>query len=166
MCDLEFPPEIHDKLNFYPLAPVSGCVPEEWISGYAKKMHETAGTQHDPKSRLLLQTLTPRKQYVVYYKNLKFYLKKGMKLTKVYKVLTFSEAPIMKSYIDKNTAQRNMAGSVAEKNQWKNANNSVYGKTFENQLNYSILKFVSGVQGYNKAVRDPGFDGMHTSMIT
>ena len=159
MCDLEFPPEIHDKLNFYPLAPVSGCVPEEWISGYAKKMHETAGTQHDPKSRLLLQTLTPRKQYVVYYKNLKFYLKKGMKLTKVYKVLTFSEAPIMKSYIDKNTAQRNMAGSVAEKNQWKNANNSVYGKTFENQLNYSILKFVSGVQGYNKAVRDPGFDG-------
>ena len=159
MCDLEFPPETHDRLNWYPLAPVSGYVPEEWISGYSRYMHELAGTQHDSKSRLLLQTLTKREKYVTYYKNLLFYLKHGMVITRVHKILKFSEAPIMRSYIDLNTQHRNMATSVAEKNQWKNANNSAYGKTFENQLNYSILKFVSGENDYNKVLRNPGFNG-------
>ena len=159
MCDLEFPPETHDRLNWYPLAPVSGYVPESWISGYQRYMHELAGTHHDSKSRLLLQTLTKREKYVVYYKNLSFYLKHGMVITHVHKILKFSEAPLMRSYIDLNTQQRNQARSVAEKNQWKNANNSAYGKTFENQLNYSILKFVSGLQEYNKALKNPGFDG-------
>ena len=159
MCDLEFPKETHDVLNWYPLAPMTGCVPEEWISNFSRMMHEVAGTKHDTKSRLLLQTLTKREKYVVYYKNLQFYLKHGMKITKIYKILKFSEAPIMRSYIDLNTQQRNQAESTAEKNQWKNANNSAYGKTFENQLNYSILKFVSGEDQFNKAVRDPGFDG-------
>ena len=106
-------------------------------------MHEVAGTKHDTKSRLLLQTLTKRKKYVVYYMNLQFYLKHGMKIMRVHKVLKFSEASIMRSYIDLNTQQRNQAESTAEKNQWKNANNSVWGKTFENQLNHSILKFIS-----------------------
>lgn len=159
MCDLEFPPEIHDKMNWYPLAPVSGTVPEEWISTLSRQMHDIALTKHDPKSRLLLQTLTKRTEYVVYYKNLLFYLKHGMKLTRVYKILIFREFPLMKSYIDTNTRMRNQASSTAEKNQWKNANNSAYGKTFENQLNYSTLKFISGEKAYNNALKDPGFDG-------
>lgn len=159
MCDLEFPPDTHDKFNWYPLAPVSGYVPEEWISEFSRIMHQCAETKHDSKSRLLLQTLTKREKYVVYYKNLKFYLKHGMVVTKIYKILTFREAPLMKSYIALNTLMRNRAESTAEKNQWKNANNSAYGKTFENQLNYSILKFVSGEDEFNKALKDPGFDG-------
>lgn len=159
MCDLEFPWYIHDKLNFYPLAPESGYVPEEWISNYSRMLHELAGSKHDSKSRLLLQSLTKRVKYVTYYKNLRFYLRMGMKLTHIYKILEFKEAPLMRSYIDLNTQMRNKAESVAEKNQWKNANNSAYGKTFENQLNYSILKFISGEEAFNKAVKDPGFDG-------
>lgn len=159
MCDLMFPPEIHDKYNWYPLAPESGYVPEEWISGYSRQMHELAGTTHDSKSRLLLQTLLPRKKYVTYYKNLLFYVNHGMKITHIHKIIKFSEASLMKSYIDLNTQMRNKATSVAEKNQWKNANNSAYGKTYENILNRSIIKFISGVQEYNKALRNPGFNG-------
>ena len=141
--DLEFPRETHDILNWYLLAPVTGHVPEEWISNFSRMMHEVAGTKHDTKSRLLLQTLTKHEKYVVCYMNLQFYLKHGMKIMRVHKVLKFSEASIMRSYIDLNTQQRNQAESTAEKNQWKNENNSVWGKTFENQLNHSILKFIS-----------------------
>lgn len=159
MCDLEFLPEIHDKLNWYPLAPVSGTVLEEWISTLSRQMHEVALTKHNSKSCLLLQTLTKHTKYVVYYKNLLLYLRHGMRITRVYKVLVFKEYLLMKSYINTNTCMRNQAMSVAEKNQWKNANNSAYGKTFENQLNYSILKFISGKKAYNDVIKDPGFDG-------
>lgn len=158
MCDLEFPANVHDKMNWYPLAPESACVPEEWISNTARDMHAIAETKHDSKSKRLLQTLVKHEKYVTYYKNLIFYLKHGLVITHIHKIMTFSEFPLMKSYIDLNTQMRNKATFTAEKNQWKNANNSAYGKTFENKMGYSNIEFVSQ-ENYNKTVRDPGFDG-------
>lgn len=159
MCDIHAPPEIHDKTAYYPLAPESGNITEEFLSEYQKEMHRNAGSKHDPKSPLLLQTLLPKKRYVTYYKNLLFYLKKGMKITKIYKVMEFDEAKVMEPSIAINQAEREKANNDADKNSWKTLNNSSFGKTLENQQNYTEEKFVNNGEDFNKVVRDPGFDG-------
>ena len=51
----------------------------------------------------------PKKNYKVYYKNLEYYLKLGIKVTKVHKILTFDEKPFLKEYIDLNTNLRKYA---------------------------------------------------------
>ena len=68
----------------------------------------------------------------------------GMKLVYVYGGIHFSEAPIMRSYIELNTKLRNQpGGSDFEKELYKLMNNSIYGKTLENPMKYSLLHFVS-----------------------
>ena len=89
-CDLYAPPSIHDKTAYYPLAPVTGTVDEKLLSAFQKEMHKKAGSTHDGRSRLLLQDLLPKKSYGTYYKNLLFYLKKGMKMKKIHRILQFT----------------------------------------------------------------------------
>ena len=159
MCDIYAPPEIHDKTAYYPLAPESGTVKEEQLSGYQREMHEHAGSKHDGKSPLLLQTLLPKRRYTVYYKNLLFYLKKGMRMRRAHKVMEFDEAKLMKPHIETNQNERVKANNDADKNAWKTLNNTSFGKTMEDQGNYSELRFISTTKEFNNAVRDPGFNG-------
>ena len=51
----------------------------------------------------LIPNLLPRKNYVVHYRNLKYYLSKGWILIKVHKILEFKQSACMKSYIDFDT---------------------------------------------------------------
>lgn len=157
--DLGYPSVLHGMHNYYPLAPIKRAVKEEELSEYSKWLNMLVGRKHDSKVEMLLQTLEDRDHYYVYYKNLRFYLKHGMILKKIHRILEFNEAPIMRSYIEKNTEMRNKSTNTADRNLWKIANNSAYGKTFENQLNYSILKFIHTTRAYNTTVAKPGFDG-------
>ena len=68
-------------------------------------------------------------------------LQLGMILTRVHRVLEFKQYPILKSYIDFNTAQRAKATNDFEKDLYKLANNAIYGKTNENVENHISVKF-------------------------
>lgn len=157
--DLDYPMELHNRHNYYPLAPVKRSVSEDEISEYSKLLNEYSSSKHDSVNAMLLQTLEPRRNYITYYKNLIFYLKHGLVLKKVHKIIEFDEYPIMRSYIELNTMHRNQSKTAAEKITWKTLNNAAYGKTFENQLNYSALKFISTDTSYERTVAKPGFDG-------
>ena len=56
-----------------------------------------------------------KKKYVVHYRNLSLYIKLGMKVTKVHRILEFKENPWMESYIRFNTEMRKKAKSACEK---------------------------------------------------
>ena len=43
---------------------------------------------------------------MIYYKNLEYYMKLGVKIIKIHKILTFDEKPFSKDYIDLNTNLR------------------------------------------------------------
>ena len=51
----------------------------------------------------LCLTLMNKKNYICHYRNLKFYLEKGMKLKKVHRVLQFNQSPWIRDYIQLNT---------------------------------------------------------------
>ena len=83
----------------------------------------------------LIPNLLPKKNYVVHYRNLKYYLSKGWILTKVHKILEFKQSAWMKSYIDFDTERRKEAINEVDKNLFKLLNNAVYEEKNENKDN-------------------------------
>ena len=129
--DLEYPDELHNLHNNYPLAPEKVKVERDMLSTYCKeiadKFNMSSGLVHK-----LIPTLGNKEKYVLHYRNLQLYLNLGMKLKKVHRVLEFNQSPWLKEYIDFNTSKRTVAKNSFEKDFFKLMNNSVYGKTMEN----------------------------------
>ena len=139
--DLEYPQELHEEHNSYPLAPEKKVVEKEWMSDYQKRLMEELDLK-PPDCKKLLLTLQDKKNYVVHYRNLQFYLKQGMKLKSVHRVLEFEQECWMEPYIRMNTEFRKNAKSDFEKNFYKLMNNSVFGKIMENLRNRVDIKIV------------------------
>ena len=132
--DLEYPQELHDKHNSYPLAPETTQVPEDWYSPHQKELAIELGLSKDKTEKLLL-ALKDKEKYVIHYRNLQLYLSLGMRLKKVHSVLAFDQEDWMEPYIRLNTELRKKATSDFKKNFFKLMNNLVSGKTMENLRN-------------------------------
>ena len=104
--DIEIPKELHDKFKDYPLAPEIKNIPEDMLSEYQKYLNDKLKDKYNSKDKKLILDLLPKKNYKVYYKNLEYYLKLGLKVTKIHRILTFDEKPFLKEYIDLNTELR------------------------------------------------------------
>ena len=139
--DLEYPKELHEEHNSFPLAPEKRQVKNEWMSEYQNSLIKDLDLK-PPKCNKLLLTLQDKNNYVVHYRNLQFYLKQGMKLKRVHKVLEFEQECWMEPYIRMNTEFRKNAKSNFEKNFYKLMNNSVFGKTMENLRNRVDIRIV------------------------
>ena len=128
--DLEYPKELHDLHNDYPLGPEKVKVTEDMLSDYCKKIAEKYGISVGLVSKLI-PTLGNKEKYVLHYRNLKLYMNLGLKVTKVHRVLKYDQPPWLKQYIDFNTEKRKNAKNAFEKDFFKLLNNSVFGKTME-----------------------------------
>ena len=129
--DLEYPKELYDYHNDYPLAPEKVKVNKDMLSNYCK----TIADKYNISTWLvhkLIPTLNNKEKYVLHYRNLQLYLDLGLKITKVHRALEFNQSPWLKQYIDFNTQKRTKAKNGFEKDFFKLMNNSVYGKTMEN----------------------------------
>ena len=84
--DLEYPKEIHDLHNDYPLA-----LERLKIGGIEK----------------LIPNLCDKKNYVVHHKTFKQYESLGHKITKIHRGIKFEESAWLKPYIDFNTKTEN-----------------------------------------------------------
>jgi hypothetical protein len=77
---------------------------------------------------------------VVLDRYLEYGIKMGYKVTKIHSAIRFTQAPFMKSYIEKNTMHRREALKNKEASKvafFKMANNAVFGKNIENQGLYN-----------------------------
>ena len=129
--DIHCPDELHDEQNYCPMAPEKIKVTKEMLSPSQIEMIK----QHKLKvgtTKKLVPNLFSKKNYIGHYRNLKYYLANGWKLTKVHRILGFKQLPWMKPYTDFNTEKRMRATNEADKNLFKLMINSVYGKTMEN----------------------------------
>ena len=134
--DLEYPKELHDLHNDYPLAP-------ERIN--CNKVEK------------LIPNLRNKEKYVIHYKNLKQYLKLGLKLKRIHRGIKFVESEWLKPYIDMNTKLRIKANNNFEKDFFKLMNNSVFGKTMENIRNRVNIKLVNDRYKAKKLAAKPNF---------
>ena len=135
--DLDYPNELHELHNDYPLASEKMELKNHMLSDYCKQFNIKV-----ERVTKLVPNLHSKKNYVLHYKNLKQYIELGLKVTKVHRVLEFNQEDWLKKYIDFNTEKRKVAKSDFEKDFFKLMNNSVYGKTIENlrkRVNVSLI---------------------------
>ena len=138
--DLEYPRELHDAHNAYPLAPERMVVQEEWMSEY---QHGLIGIGVAPTEvEKLVPNLRDKDRYVLHYRNLQLYLSLGMCLKKIHRALKFEQSPWMEPYIRMNTELWKKAASGFEKDLYKLMNDSVFGKTMENLRKWVDVKLV------------------------
>ena len=123
--DLDYPEELHDKHNNYPCAPEKITVE---FSELSEQQQAYAKDSNIKPSEKLHLTLRNKKNYILHYRNLQQYLKLGLILKKIHKILQFDQSPWLKGYIDYNTDLRKKAQSAFEKAMLKLMNNAFYGK--------------------------------------
>ena len=76
--DLEYPDELHELHNDYPLAPEKLVVTNDMLSKYCKRIaSEYVIEVGDVKK--LIPNLSNKTKYVLHYKNLHFYISLGMR---------------------------------------------------------------------------------------
>ena len=84
--DLQYPIELHDKHDDYPLAPH----PLE-IDGTVYSPTQSSVYPESPPQTKLTPNLMDKSNYVVHYRNLKLYVQLGLVIKKVHRVLTFKQ---------------------------------------------------------------------------
>ena len=147
--DLEYPQELHDIHNDYPVAPEKVKVSNNMLSTYCKKISEKYNISIGLVSKLI-PTLRDKKEYVLHYSNLQLYLDLGLKIEKVHRVLKLDQSPWLKQYIDFNTEKRKHAKNSFKKDFFKLMNNSVFGKTMENLRKWVDIRLVTNEKKLDK----------------
>ena len=89
--DLEYPDELHELHNDYPLAPEKLAVSSDMLSKYCKKIADEYEIKVGDVKKLI-SNLGNKTNYVVHYKNRQLHLSLGMKLTKSHRVLKFKQS--------------------------------------------------------------------------
>ena len=154
--DLEYPKELHNLHNDYPLATERVCVNKEMLSDYCKKIAVKYNISTGLVSKLV-PTLKNKEKYVLHYRNLQLYINLGLKVTKVHQVLEFNQSPWLKRYIDFNTEKRKNVKNAFEKDFFKLMNNSVFGKTMENLRKRVDVRLVTDEKKLTKLASKPTY---------
>ena len=154
--DLEYPQDLHDTHNDYPVAPGKVKVSNNMLSAYCKKIAEKYNISIGLVSKLI-PALRDKKEYVLHYRNLQLYLDLSLKIKKVHRVPKFDQFPWLKQYIDFNTEKRKHAKNSFEKDFFKLMNNSVFGKTMENLLKRVDVRLVTNEKKLDKLISKPTF---------
>ena len=111
--DLEYPTEHHDKFKEFIPCPESLTPKMEWFSEYQKEVGEKNKVIKKDKYKgcdKLVPHLMKHEKYVLHYRNLKFIMGLGVKITKVHRVLAFKQSawlkPILISILRRGRKQR------------------------------------------------------------
>ena len=154
--DLEYPKELHELHNDYPLAPEKLAVTNDMLSKYCQGIAE----EYDIKVgdvKKLTQNLGNKTKYLLHYRNLQLYLLLGMKLTKTHRALQFKQSDWMKKYIELNTKKRMGATNDFEKDFFKLMINSIYGKTMENLRKRISVRSLNNKKNFLKFTSKPTY---------
>ena len=154
--DLEYPNELHELHNDYPLAPEKLPVSNDKLSTYCKNIADEYDIKVGDVTKLI-PNLGNKTKYVLHYRNLELYLSLGMKLTKIHRALQFKQSEWMKRYIDFNTKKRKNAANDFEKDFFKLMINFVYGKTMENLRKRINVRLVNNEKDFLKYTSRPTY---------
>ncbi|PKB97274.1 hypothetical protein RhiirA5_433436 [Rhizophagus irregularis] len=160
-----FPLKTHDYLSDLPPAVENVAVEKDWLCPYNAKLVEQLDGGRFSATEKLVPHLGPRKNYVIHYQELQYYVKLGMVVDEVSEILFFDQTNWLEPYISFNTEKRNEAKKVGNtflSDFFKLMNVSVYGKTMENVRKYQDVKIMKNnnerdEKAFLKKIRKPSF---------
>ena len=109
--DLEYPSELHDWHNDYPLAPEKFEISQNMLSKYCSDIADEYGIKIGGVNKLV-PNLGNKSKYVVHYRNLQLYLLFGMK---VHRILKFRQSDWLKNTLILIQAKEKMQLIVLKK---------------------------------------------------
>ena len=100
--DLEYPKELLELHNDYPLAPDKIEIKRDMLSDYQLKIADLYNIPIGNVKKLV-PNFFDKEKYVLHFENLQLYLRLGLKLKNIHRVLEFSQSQWLKPYIEFNT---------------------------------------------------------------
>ena len=136
--DLKYPENIKEKTKHFPFALVNIKIIPDDISDYMKTIIPDTYTQN----KKLICDCSDKKNFLVHYRMLKFYVRHGMIVEKIHNVISSEQSGWLEKFISFKTQKRNKAKNDFEKEFYKLLNNAFYGKTMENVQNRLKIDFI------------------------
>ena len=155
---LTYPEEIWEKTKSFPLCPENKNITYDMLSPYQKKVLKEVYNKTTYSEKKLTSTFFDREKVVLHALNLQLYLKLGLKIKEIFRVIKFDQKPFMKSWVDFCTEKRSQSTNDFTKNFWKLLVNSVYGKTIESLNNRKQVKIVNNPTEFTKLISRPNYD--------
>lgn len=159
--DLDYPREIHDWHNDYPLAVERKAVQESQLSNYNRNFLEKTGKKF-LSSMKLCPDLTNKRKYTMSLKNLQLCISQGLKLVKVHRVLAADQSAFLKPYIDFNSRMRLESKTKFSSDLFKLCNNAIYGKCIEDIRKRTNVIAVKEKKKAQKIIAKPQYTGSAT----
>ena len=159
--DLTYPDNIKEKTKNFPFAPMNKKINPDNFNDYMKEIKPDTYIQ----SSKLVCDWSDKKNYLIHYRMLKFYIRHGMIIDKVHNIISFKQSKLLEKYISFNTQKRNKAKNDFEKDFYKLLNNAFYGKTMENVRNRLKIKFIKK-DDHKEIIKQQSkltFNGIHKS---
>ena len=159
--DLSYPDNIKEKTKNFPFAPVNKKINPNTFNDYMKEIKPDNYTS----TKKLICDWSDKKNYLVHYRMLKFFIRHGMVVDKVHEVISFKQSRWLEKYINFNTQKQNNAKNDFGKDFYKLLNNAFYGKTMENIRNRLKIKFFKK-NDYREIIKQQSrltFNGNHKS---
>ena len=135
VCDLDYPLELYDEHNSFPVLP-------EHLNGR------------------LDGHLWDRKKIGLRYGALKEAIERGLILKKIHKGIKSKEEPFVRLFIQNNNKKRREAATKFEGDVFKLKNNAGYGKFGENKDNRSKVKFTRTEEDFKNEAGKPEFNSI------
>ena len=160
-ADLIYPDNIKEKTKNFPFAPVNKKINPDNFNDY---LNEIKPDTYIQTSKLICDW-SDKKNCLVPYRMLKFYIRYGMIVHKVHDIISFRQSRWLEKNISFNTQKRNKALNDFEKGFYKLLNNAFYGKTMEIVRNRLKKKFIKN-DDYREIIEQQSkltFNGVHKS---
>ena len=159
--DLTYPNNIKEKTKNFPFAPMNKKINPDDFCDYMKEIKPDTYIQN----KKLICDWSDKKNYLIHYRMLKFYIRHGMIVDKVHDIISFKQSRWLEKYINFITQKRNQAVNDFEKDFYNLLNNAFYGKTMENVRNRLKIKFFKK-DDYREIIKQQSkltFNGIHKS---
>ena len=97
--DLKYPDNIKQKTKYFPFCPENKFSPQDKFTNYMNEIKPDSYTQ----CKKLICDWTDKKNYLIHYRMLKFYVRHGMIVEKVHEIISFKQSKWLEKYISFNT---------------------------------------------------------------
>ena len=158
VCDIDYTNKCKKRTEQLALMPNKRNINDNELGDRERKRGSTFGhPKGRSKTEKLILDQNNKTENMVHYMTLKFYVKMGVKVTKIHSVIKFKQDYICRDYIQNNTNKRATAETEAEKDVRKLMNNSLYGSMCMNPLHFFQSKFLHDEEKIKKSESKPTF---------
>ncbi|XP_045187034.2 uncharacterized protein LOC123544936 [Mercenaria mercenaria] len=156
VVDLEYPEELHDRDDGYPMCPENAVITKDMLSPYTHQLAEKCGIKLKD-DRKLCQTFHDKTRYATHYLTLQHYLSHGMVLKRIHRVIEFTQSRWLEEFMTYTCTKRKEATNEFDAILYKGIANQCFGKTIENQKKRINVRICTNAKQLERLVRKPTF---------